>query len=51
MTPEERTEAERLVKLIETEKDPHKFEEYVRRFEALVEAKRERIDPEQKTEY
>ncbi len=50
MTPEERERFERLCKKIQAEDDPAKFDEYVRELKELLDAKHERIHPEQKTE-
>jgi hypothetical protein len=48
MTPEERERFEWLCKQVETEKDPKKFDQYVRELNDLLEAKHERIHPEHK---
>jgi hypothetical protein len=45
MTPEEREEMNRLCELIQTEKDPNKFDNLVRELNNLLEAKHERIHP------
>ena len=49
MTDEERAEMERLCKLIAVEKDPTKFDAYVRHLNDLLEVKHARIHPEHKT--
>jgi hypothetical protein len=46
MTPEEREEMDRLCKLVATEKDPTKFDQYVRQLNDLLEEKHKRIHPE-----
>ena len=48
MTSQEREEMDRLCRLIAVEKDPTKFDEYVRQLDALLEVKRVRIHPEHK---
>ena len=46
MTDEEREEMERLCKLVATEKNPTKFDGYVRQLNELLELKHARIHPE-----
>jgi hypothetical protein len=48
LTPEEREKMEELCKKIETENNPEIFERLVAELESLVDAKRHRINPQQK---
>lgn len=49
MTPEERERFEWLCKQVETEKDPKKFDQYVRELNDVLEAKHERIHSKHKS--
>ena len=48
MTPEERDRMDLLCKVIQSEKDPKKFDQYVLELNALLDANYERIPPEDK---
>ena len=48
MTPEERERFVWLCQQVQTEKDPKKFDQYVRELNDLLEAKHRRIHPEHK---
>lgn len=48
MTPEERTEMERLVRLIQQEKDPTRFTQLIVQLNALLDRKQQRIHSEPK---
>lgn len=50
MTNEERQEMERLCQLVATEKDPTKFDEYVRQLNELLELKHARIRCERESQ-
>lgn len=46
MTDDERNEMERLCTLVATEKDPSRFDEYVRQLNELLDIKHARLHPE-----
>jgi hypothetical protein len=47
MTPEERDQMNRLCARIQTEKDPHLFDKYVRELNELLEKKSQRVHPQE----
>lgn len=49
MTPDERETMNQICIRIQTEKNPQVFEELIRQLNELLDAKRDRIDPERKT--
>jgi len=50
MTDKEREEMEQLCRLVAVEKDPIKFDEYVRQLNELLELKHARIHPDHKSQ-